>query len=118
MAWTLCTSGAAILKAGTNANSTITASGASLAVWSLEAEGRIEQETHTSWVTNYSTLSTGMQGALAQVCSALVAQSIISYDTTGYLSREADTLLNKNDDEITKGLAALSDKTKHTLRSP
>lgn len=118
MAWTLCTSEAAILKAGTHANSTITASGASLAVWSLEAEGRIEHETHTTWVASYSSLSDGIKGALARVCSALVAQEIIAYDNTGYLSREADTLLNKNDDEITKGLAALSDKNKNTMRTP
>lgn len=118
MSWTLCTSGAAILKAGTHANSTIIASGASLAIWSTEAEGRIEAETRRTWVDNYSGLSTGIKGVLGDVCSSLIAMNIISYDTTGYLTREADTLLNVNDEKISRGLTILRDFESNTLKTP
>mgnify|MGYP007100103105 CR=1 FL=1 len=118
MSWTLCTSGAAILKAGTHANSTIIASGASLAIWSTEAEGRIEAETRRTWVANYSTLLSGAKGILADVCSSLIAMNIIAYDTTGYLTREADTLLNVNDEKASRGLAILKDFESHTFKTP
>jgi hypothetical protein len=106
MAWTLCTSGAAIAKAGVNANSTIIASGSTLANWSSEAEARISSLIHT----NATTLATPISTALGDICSSMIAMNIIAYDTRGYLSREADTLMNFNDDIITKGLANLSNK--------
>ena len=117
MSWTLCTSGSAILKAGANANSTIIASG-SLSFFSDEAEGRIEAETRRTWVASYSGLGTGIKGVLSDVCSSLIAMNIISYDTTGYLSREADTLLNVNDDRASKGLQTLKDFKSNTLQTP
>ena len=117
MSWTLCTSGAAVLKAGTHANS-ISTSGSALAEWSTEAEGKIEADTGFSWVTNYSGLSTGIKGALSEVCSSLIAMKIIAYDVTGYLRREADTLMNFNDEIVTKGLATLKDKAVNTLKTP
>lgn len=118
MSWTLCTSGAAILKAGTHANSTIIASGSALATWSTEAEGRIEAETRRTWVANYSGLSTGIKGVLGDVCSSLIAMNIVAYDTTGYLTREADTLLNVNDEKFSRGLAILRDFESNTLKTP
>jgi len=110
MSWTLCTSGAAISKAGVNANSTICTSGAALEKWSEEAEGRICAECHKDFITDISSLDTGIQYAISDICSSLIALNIIAFDTTGYLTREADILLNLNDDRVTKGLAKLKDK--------
>ena len=104
--WQLCTSGAAILKAGVNANSTITASGSALLGWYTEAEGYISMLIHT----DATTLTGPVLVAAGDICSSKIAMNIIAYDTTGYLSREADTLLNVNDDIITKGISTLREK--------
>lgn len=117
MTWTLCASGAAIAKAGSHVNSGITTSSA-LAVWNLESEGRIESQTRRSWVDNYAGLPAGIKGVLADVCSSLIAMKIISYDTTGYLSREADTLLNVNDEIAAQGMAVLKDFKSNELKAP
>jgi hypothetical protein len=115
--WTLTTSGAAVAKAGIHCNA-ISGSVVTMAKWSDEAEGRIEAETRRSWVTNYSGLPTGIKGVLSDVASSLIAMNIIGYDTTGYLSREADTLLNVNDDKANRGLAILKDFKSNTLQTP
>ena len=118
MAWTFCLSGEAIDKAGVNANSAIVLSGTPLTQWSDQAEGSMELETGMALIDNKSGLATGIQAAMADICSSKVAMKIIAYDTTGYLSREADTLLNVNDDIITKGYAKLKDFKKMTLNKP
>ena len=110
MAWKFCTSGSAIAAAGTNANATIVANSATLALWSNQAEGRIEQETNTDYTTTYTDLSTSMKNALADVSASKIAKMIVVYDPTGYLTREADLLMNMNDDVEIKGLAALKGK--------
>ena len=112
MSWTLCTSGAAIAKAGAGANTTIIADGTTLAKWSTEAEGRICAETHTDFVTTASSL-TQIQNALSDVCSSLIANKIIAYDMSGYTSRqEAGTMLDFNDSTADDGLKILKDKKK------
>ena len=118
MSWTLCTSGSAIYKAGEHCNSTVSGSGIILAKWSDEAEGRIEAETRRTWVANHTGLSDGVKGILSDVCSSLIAMKIIAYDTTGYLSREADTLMNLNDDIANDGLRILKDFKSNTLQTP
>ena len=110
MTWTLCTSGSAVAKAGTHCSS-ISGSGVFMAKWSDEAEGYLCVATNTDWVTNYAAVGSVLRGALSSVCSALIAQEIIKYDTTGYYSREADALLNVNDEIITKGIKMLEGKS-------
>jgi len=111
MAWTLCTSGAAIAKAGANSNSTIIASGATLAQWSEEAEGRICIQLHTDVVTNFSSYDTLLQYALSDACSSLMAMQIINYDMSGYTSRqEAGTMLDVQDSRYRENLKILEDK--------
>ena len=117
MSWTLCTSGAAIFKAGENADSSATLSGSMLAKWSDEVEGKIDFETNTAWVANHAGLSTAAKNILSDVCSSLIAMNIISYNSTGYLNREADILLNVNDDRANKGLKVLTGKA-DTLKTP
>ena len=116
MSWTLCTSGSAILKAGIHVDTSIH-SGANFDALSDEAEGSIEQDTNTSWVASYTGLSTSIKNALGDICSARIAKKLIAYNPTGYLAREADMLVNINDDIETKGLDALRGKP-DKLKSP
>ncbi len=118
MSWTLTTSGSAVLKAGKNANSDIKISGTALVDWSDKAEGRVESETGIAWIDNYSSLATGIKGLLSDVTSSLMAMDIIAYDNTGYLAREADMLMNKNDDRVKQGVAILKELTRKTLKDP
>lgn len=118
MSWTLTTSGACVSKAGVNVNSDIAISGAILAKWSDEAEGRIDAETRRTWTSSYSNLSTPIKTILSDVASSLIAMNMIAYDTTGYLSREADTLMNLNYDRVQEGLRVLKDFKSNSLQSP
>ena len=75
--WQLCTSGAAISKAGLNANSTIAASGSALLGWYTEAEGSISAEIHTDAT---GVIQTGqISGALSDICSSKIAMRIIMF---------------------------------------
>lgn len=115
MSWTFCTSGAAIAKAGLNANSSIIASGGALAKWSDEAEGKIQAECHTDFITSWASMDSGTKNAIGDVASSLIAMNIVSYDPTGYLTREADMLMNVNDDRVGKGLAVIKEKQNQKL---
>lgn len=110
MSWTICTSGNAILKAGINANADVKSGATDIESYSTEAEGFIAGQVHTDVVTNFSTLPTVMQATLEDWCSSLIAMDIISYDPTGYLTREADMLMNKNDDRVNRALTKLKNK--------
>lgn len=110
MSWTLCTSGSAIAKGGANANSTIIASGSTLAMWSDEAEGNIVMVTRRDWVGSYASVNTYVKNALSDCCSSMIAKQIISYDMSGYTSRaEAQTMLNVQDDVVSDKIKALKD---------
>lgn len=89
MTWELCSSHAAIYKAGAGASATATASGAILTQFYNDAVGHLCEATKIDW-TN-STLNTPTSEAVAAVLSDLIAKEIIAYDTTGYIgSREAE----------------------------
>ena len=117
MSWALTISAAAVAKAGLHANTTITASGSTLAKWSDDAEAWIEQVTNTAWIDNVGTLSTSAKAALSDVASSKIAMNIVAYDPTGYLTREADMLMNWNDDIVNKGISALKGKA-DKLKTP
>jgi len=121
MAWTLCTSGAAIFKAGKNVNATAvdySNQQTEIDEWSEQAEGRIEAATGKSYVANVAGLNGLVSGAVANVCSSMIAMKMIAYTTTGYITREADTLLNVHDNIITKGLNDLERFEKIKLKNP
>lgn len=119
MSWTLTTSGAAVVKAGLNQNSTIGLSGVAMTSWSNQAEGRIEAETRRSWVDNYSLLSTGIQNILDDVCSSMIAKQIITYDMSNFTNKaEAITMLNVHDDIVREGLKILRDFKSNVLKTP
>ncbi len=110
MSWTLCLSASAILKAGKNADADIISGATDIESYSTEAEGFIAAQSHTDVVTNFSSLPAQMQNALANWCSSMIAMDIVSYNSTGYLTREADMLMNKNDEIITKSQTKLKNK--------
>ena len=62
------------------------------------------------FVTDLATFPSTIQTAIADVTSSMIAMDIIAFDPTGYLRREADTLMNVLDDRIIKGLAKLKEK--------
>lgn len=115
--WELTTSGSATIKAGLHAN-TITASGTEMAKMYDEAEGEIITQTRRDWVAGYSSLPTGIKGALSDVCSSMIGMAIAEYDPTGYLIREWDGVMNFNDDRITKGMAKLKDFKSNEIKTP
>jgi len=110
MSWTLCTSAAAIAKAGNFANATIVASGATLAKWSDEAEGELTCYTRYDIITNYSGLATYVKNAISTWCSSKIAQKIIAYDMSGFFSRQAETLLDVLEHECDKVRDLLKDE--------
>ena len=116
MSWTLCTSGAAIAKAGKNANSTIVASTATLAEWSDEAEGSICAFTRKDWITDYSTIKTNFKPCLADCASDLIAMKIINYDMSGFSKLlEAETMLDVLRDNSSRNLTLLNNDNKKEI---
>jgi len=108
MSWTLTTSGAAIAKAGKNANSTIVASTATLAKWSDDAEAQLAVLTRKNWVTDYDTITANFKPALSEAVSDLIAMKIINYDMSGYIGkREAETMLDVLRDNFSRILGVL-----------
>lgn len=118
MAWTLCTSSAAVIKAGANVNADIQISGTHLEQWSNEAEGWIVAESRRNWVTKFSTLDTSIKNVLSDVCSSRIAKQMMSYDPSGYISRNVTLMINVQDDVVTKGLKFLKDFKSNTIKDP
>lgn len=118
MSWTLSTEAKAIDKAGNHADATIVADSTALAAWSDQAEGWVCSETRRDWVGKYSDVDTQVKNVLDDVVSSKVALNIIAWDTTGYRSREADTLMNLNDGIVTNGIKFLKDFKSNTIQDP
>ena len=115
MTWILCTSGAAVLKAGRNANSTITISGAALTAWCDQAEAQINTATRRDWITEVASTKTNFAGILSDLCSDIIAIKIINYDMSGYTSKlEATTMLDVLRDNMIRNLEILKEKDKIT----
>lgn len=110
MAFTFTTSGAMTLKAGNNANSNITVSGAYLTQLSDEVESTINTITRYNWTDVYSTLNTDVKYVLQDAASSMAAISLITYDMSGFTSRsEAQTMLDVLDDRASKAIKELTD---------
>lgn len=109
MSWNLCTSGAAIVKAGLNVNSDIVNSGVVIDRWSDESEGFINTETRRDWIKDSA--SANFAGVVEDVVSSHIAIKMINYDMSGYTSRqEAGTMLDVNADIVRKGIAFIKEK--------
>lgn len=109
MSWTFCTSGQAIVKAGANANSTITASNQALADWSDEIEALICSAIRYDAVTNYGNLTTNGKKLFQMISSSHIAQQIVDYDLGVNGSRKSETILDVQENQVKRGLQLLED---------
>lgn len=110
MSFTLCSSGAIVIKAGKNVDSTGSTSGVILEQFSDEAEAFINATTRYDWVANYSSIGTNFKQILADAASALAASYLVAYDMSGYTNRgEAEDVINILHDRATRAIAILKD---------
>jgi len=110
MVWTLCTSGQAVIKAGTNANSTIIVSGQALKEWSEESESVISSVANVDVVTGFSGYTTNGKLILQRLCSNMIGQQIVGYDPAGYTNqREMETILDVLENQIRQDKALIKD---------
>jgi len=117
MSWTLHTSGSAIATAGANVNSTITASGSTLALWSDEAESFVSNAARYDVVTNYNSLTSEGKEILRSICDAYVAQKIINYEPEAIGTIGAALRLNFLQTQIQQGISQIeNDKIKSYLK--
>ncbi len=114
MSFTLCTSGAIVIKAGEYVSSTASLSGTILQQFSDESEGFINSVTRYDWVTNYASIGGEFKQILADASSALAATYLIAYDMGGYTGRgEAESMINILHDRATRAITRLrEDKVK------
>ena len=106
MPWTLCTSGAALDKAGTGRSSAV--SGAMLQEYSNLSEGTVNFLSRQNWSSTPATAN--FSGAVAEAVSDHIAMKIINYDMSGYTSRtEAQTMLDRLRDSFSANIEALKD---------
>jgi hypothetical protein len=108
MAYIFTTQAKCIAKAGVHANSTIVGTAATLEAWENDVAGRMQTLMHTDMAT--PTPDTATAATLSEWASSEVAMLIISYDPTGYLAREADMLMNMNDNIVKDCKNKLKDK--------
>lgn len=110
MSFTLCTSGAIVMKAGVYVNQTAAVSGAILQQFSDDAEGFINAMTRYDWVANYNAISTNFKPTLSDAASCFAASYLIAYDMSGYTSRgEAESIINVLYDRGMKAIKVLAD---------
>ena len=110
MSFTLCTSGAIVIAAGANVNSSAATSGAILQQFSDEAEGEICENARYDAVANYTGLTSAGKLFLGQLCSNIAGMNLIKYDMSGYTGRgEAEDMINVLYDTKIKGLKLLQD---------
>ncbi len=118
MSWTLHTSGGAIATAGANVNSTIAASGSTLAIWSNEAESLCCNTSRADLITNYASLTSAGKEILSSICDAYVAQKIIGYQPESIGTTGASLRLNILQNQINTGLNQIEeDKVKTYLNA-
>ena len=113
MSWDLCTSAAALAKAGVNANSDIATSGVGLAKYSDESEGFICMKTRRDWVAKAG--GTQIMNAVADAVSADIAIKIIENDMSGYIKGEAQTMMDVLTSKVDTTIATLLDDENQVL---
>lgn len=110
MSWTFSISGAAIVKAGVGASSTITMNSTALNQWSDDAEDEICVAARYDLIANYGSLTTNGKKILGALASSKIAQNILTYDAEGYIrSREQETILDKLENDIKRLTKYLED---------
>lgn len=102
-------------KAGANASATSNVE-AYINDFMTQAESLINVMTRFNWSDAYSGLNVDVKGILKQVASAMAATDVINFDMSGFTSRaEAETMLDKLNNEINRGLSVLRDIKQETF---
>lgn len=110
MSFTLCTSGAIVIRAGANADATASTSAALLEQFSNEAEGFINTQTKYDWVANYASVGANFKPILAEACAAWAGKKLIAYDMSGYTGRGyAESMINILHDETMRDIAQIKE---------
>ena len=113
MSWALCSSYAAVIKAGAYANSTVISSLAFLDRWSDESEAEFCTKIDRDLITSSAALKTPFHGAMRGAVAGRIAKQIIVYDMSGYPSMaEAQMRLNVVHNEIVQNEELLKDSNK------
>ena len=109
MATTLCTSGATVLKAGTNAATLPTDADYTSII--NQAEGVICAVSRYNWIDNYAALNADVKYILEEIASNLSAIYVITYDMSGFTTRiEAEDMINVLRDGALRGLSIIRDQ--------
>lgn len=114
MAFTLCSSGAIVVKAGKDINEAVQGNAVFLRAISEDAEGMICTTARYNFVSNYPAIRAASSFAeffLANLASDLAAQKLIAYDVSGFPGKSyADNLINILNADAARGLRMLEDK--------
>lgn len=105
--WNLTISGAAISKAGSNANQSVIYNTTILNKWIDQVEATISTLTRYDWVTNYAKVNANFKGVLDDLASDMVAMKIVAYDLDSYGILEGTTLLDVLRDNIVRNIEIL-----------
>ena len=108
MVETYCDSGAVKLKAGTAVSTSLTAANYTQLI--NQAEAAINSQMRINLIDTYSTLDGDFKTILEDAASSHAALSAIYFDSTGYTSREAKTLLHLNYTRYNDAVQLLKDK--------
>jgi len=108
MSWLLCSSQAAIAKAGVDANVSIVHNSAIAANFSKLAEGQFQMKTRKDWSSALATADAPIVDAVADAVSDLIAIKFIEASMKSYPSKViAQTMMDQlkdNSDTIIKDL--------------
>ena len=95
MVETLCTSGAVKHRAGTNASTTVTNSGAWMTELINQSEGDFIADTRVNWIDLYGSMNADFKQQIEGAVAAKAAVKVISYDMAGFTDRaEAVSMIN------------------------
>ena len=120
MAGTVVASLAVLMHAGKDVSSdlligpTVTGQTAEIAVnvYINQAEHKVSVSGSKDWIADYGTAQTNLKQAVDLAVAVYAANMCIAYDPSGYISRDAETIIDVNKDIFDKVMKDLDDKDK------
>ena len=108
MAFTLCTSGAATIKAGAQVNASLLGDSTAMDEFSTEVEGTINTITRRDWTTDFASVGANFKPILSDTASDMIAMKMIGYDMSGYnKTLNATTMLDLLNNNSTRNIEIL-----------
>ena len=122
MAGTMTVSGAVLIKAGSGVSTDLTGSGAQgltadaiIVQFINEAESEINVKTRINYTDTYAALNADVKQLLGGIASDLAGIKCVNYNRDGYISGEANSIINTLRDSALRGLALIKEKPKTTF---